>query len=229
MWGRAGSMIDEHERRVVLKITCERCHVTWHFRLRADRWDQLNGAEPTLVCMCGASFTVSPGKVGYVGRIPEPSVVATPNLRTEVNGLWECGGCGQRWSSDLEGEVQDVYMAESSNPTYICGCGSTLVLRQWDFRDAPLEATEQHPRQGSTTPLTDTERLVLEQMVDGKSNAEIARQLSLSEGTVRNVASSLYRKLRVKTRLQAANAAISSGLVQPHGGIVRGATSTHDG
>src|SRR5262249_48727348 len=156
-----------------------------------------------LVCMCGASFTVSPGKVGYVGRIPEPSVVATPHLRTEVNGMWECGGCGQRWSSDLEGEVQDVYMAESSNPTYICGCGSRLALRQWDFGAARPVASEQHSRRGSTIPLTETERLVLEQMVDGKSNAEIARQLSLSEGTVRNAASSLYHKLGVKTRLQA--------------------------
>jgi DNA-binding CsgD family transcriptional regulator len=208
--------MDEHKRRVVLKITCERCHVTWHFRLRADHWDQINEAEPTVVCMCGASFTVSPGKVGYVGRIPEPSVVATPHLRTEVNGMWECGGCGQRWSSDLEGEVQDVYMAESSNPTYTCGCGSTLVLRRWDFRDARLAASEHQQPRGATISLTETERLVLEQMVDGKSNAEIARQLSLSEGTVRNVASSLYHKLGVKTRVQAANAAIAAGLVQPH-------------
>src|SRR5215831_661438 len=77
MWCRAGPMIDEHKRRVVLKITCERCRTTWHLRLRADRWDQINEAEPTIVCMCGASFTVRPGKVGYVGRIPEPSVVAT--------------------------------------------------------------------------------------------------------------------------------------------------------
>jgi DNA-binding NarL/FixJ family response regulator len=64
--------------------------------------------------------------------------------------------------------------------------------------------------------ITRTERQVLEQLVDGKSNAEIARQLSLSEGTVRNVASSLYRKLGVKTRLQAANAATIAGLVQPY-------------
>jgi DNA-binding CsgD family transcriptional regulator len=217
--------MDQHERRVVLKITCERCHVTWHFRLRADRWDQINEAEPTVVCMCGASFTVSPGQVGYVGRIPEPSVVATPHLRTEVNGVWECGGCGQRWSSDLEGEVQDLYMAEGSNPTYTCGCGSTLVLRGWDFRDAPLTAPEQHQPQGSAISLTETERLVLEQVVDGKTNAEIARQLSLTEGTVRNVASSLYRKLGVKTRLRAANAAIVAGLVRPRPDVARGVST----
>jgi DNA-binding NarL/FixJ family response regulator len=62
-------------------------------------------------------------------------------------------------------------------------------------------------------------------MVDGKSNAEIARQLSLSEGTVRNAASSLYHKLGVKTRLQAANAAIVAGIVPAHANATREASA----
>jgi DNA-binding NarL/FixJ family response regulator len=77
--------------------------------------------------------------------------------------------------------------------------------------------------------ITRTERQVLEQLVDGKSNAEIAGQLSLSEGTVRNVVSSLYRKLGVKTRLQAANAAILTGVVPARSDIRRETTTTHDG
>ena len=209
-------MADERERRVVLRATCGRCHLTWHLRLRADRWDQLNDAEPTFVCACGASFTVTPGEVSYVGRIPEPTAAATPHLRTEASGTWACGECGQRWYSNLEGEVQDIYMMENSKLTsYLCGCGSTLVLHDWTFHDAPVAAPEGQQRRVSTIALTDSERLVLEQVVDGKSNAEIARQLSLSDGTVRNVVSSLYRKLGVKTRLQAANAAIIAGAVPP--------------
>jgi DNA-binding CsgD family transcriptional regulator len=219
-------MADERERRVVFRLTCERCGATWHLRLRADRLDQFNATEPTVVCACGASVTAAPGEVSYVGHIPEPSAAATPHLRTETTGTWECGGCGQRWHSNLEGEVQDLYTAENSNPTsYICGCGSKLLLRQWNFHTAPLEFPEQHPRQGPTIAFTETERLVLEQVVDGKSNAEIARRLSLSEGTVRNVVSSLYRKLGVKTRLQAANAAIIAGFAQPQADVMREATT----
>ena len=209
-------MTDEQERRVVLKISCDRCRTTWHLKLRADRWNQFNEAEPTVVCTCGASFTVSPSGVGYVGRVPDASVAATPHLRTEASGTWECGGCGQRWHSDLEGEVRDLQMAASSNPTYTCGCGSTPVLRQWDFHDAPSVSTAQYRRTGTSTTFTETERLVLQQVVGGKSNAEIARQLSLSEGTVRNTVSSLYRKLNVKTRLQAANAATIAGFTRPN-------------
>jgi DNA-binding CsgD family transcriptional regulator len=214
-------MNDEQERRVVLRVTCERCGTTWHFRLRADRWDQFNAAEPTFVCVCGASFSARPGEVSYIGHIPEPSASATPHLRTEARGIWECGGCGQRWHSSLEGEVLDLYIAESSHPTsYVCGCGSILVLRQWNFHDAPLVPPAQHPERASI-PLTQTERLVLEQVVDGKSNVEIARQLSLSEGTVRNTVSSLYRKLGVKNRLEAANAAIIGGLVAAQAEVAR--------
>ena len=203
-------MNGEQARRVVLKISCERCGTRWQFRLRADRWDQLNAAEPTLVCTCGAGFTVTSGEVGYVGRIPDASAAATPHLQTAASGTWECEGCGQRWRSILEGEVQDVYMAETSNPAYVCTCGSSLVLREWHFHDAP--SVEQRPQ----TPLTETERLVLEQLVDGKPNREIASQLSLSQGTVRNAVSSVYRKLGVKTRLQAVNAAVTAGFVQSH-------------
>jgi DNA-binding CsgD family transcriptional regulator len=200
--------------------------MTWHFRLRVESLGQLHEAEPTVVCGCGATITFSPGEVWSVGRIPEASVAAVPQLRTEAIGIWECRGCGQRWHSQLEGEVQDIYIAETSSPSYVCGCGTTLLLREWNFHDAPLaSATEQHQRQGSTLSFTETERLVLEQMVDGKSNTEIARQLSLSEGTVRNVASSLYRKLGVKTRLQAANAAIIAGLVQSHVDAPRASTT----
>jgi DNA-binding CsgD family transcriptional regulator len=218
-------MTDEHERRVVLKITCERCHMSWHFRLRVDHLGQFHKAEPTVVCGCGATITFSPGEVWSVGRIPEASVAAAPHLRTEAIGLWECIGCGQRWHSYLEGEVQDIYIAESASPSYVCGCGTTLVLREWNFHDAPLAPQPQHPPRGSAIQFTETERLVLEQVVDGKSNAEIARQLSLSDGTVRNVVSSLYHKLGVKTRLQAANAAIIAGIAPAHTDVTREAST----
>jgi two-component system response regulator DesR len=75
--------------------------------------------------------------------------------------------------------------------------------------------SDQRPARGQTVQLTRTEHLVLEQLVDGKSTSEIASHLSLSEGTVRNTASSLYRKLGVRNRLQAVQVSLSTGLVRP--------------
>jgi DNA-binding NarL/FixJ family response regulator len=61
--------------------------------------------------------------------------------------------------------------------------------------------------------LTDREKEVLMLISHGKSNAEIAENLYLSEGTVRNYVSSILEKLEVTDRTQAAVIAIRSGLV----------------
>ncbi|MWV46285.1 response regulator [Paenibacillus sp. HJL G12] len=51
--------------------------------------------------------------------------------------------------------------------------------------------------------LTERERDIAELMIEGKSNNDIAAALYLSEGTVRNYISNLYRKLNVTDRMQA--------------------------
>jgi two-component system, NarL family, response regulator DesR len=52
-------------------------------------------------------------------------------------------------------------------------------------------------------PLTDRENDVLELMAEGKSTKEIAGQLYLTNGTVRNYISSILEKLEVSNRIEA--------------------------
>jgi DNA-binding NarL/FixJ family response regulator len=61
--------------------------------------------------------------------------------------------------------------------------------------------------------LSAREREVLRLLADGLSNADIAKELFLSEGTVRNYVSSLFIKLGVSDRTQAAVIALRHGLV----------------
>jgi DNA-binding NarL/FixJ family response regulator len=61
--------------------------------------------------------------------------------------------------------------------------------------------------------LTDREREVLALLAQGKSNAEIANELFLSHGTVRNYISAILTKLDVTDRTQAALMALRHGLV----------------
>ena len=61
--------------------------------------------------------------------------------------------------------------------------------------------------------LSKRENDVLELLAHGKTNAEIAEVLFLSEGTVRNYISAILEKLDVNDRTQAAVIAIRSGLV----------------
>jgi DNA-binding NarL/FixJ family response regulator len=64
-----------------------------------------------------------------------------------------------------------------------------------------------------TEDLTPREFDVLEQIVQGRSNKEIAAELKVSEATVKTHINSLLSKLDVTDRTQAATAAIRRGLV----------------
>ena len=77
-----------------------------------------------------------------------------------------------------------------------------------DFMTAQ-EEVEQHPL---AQRLTKRELEVLKGLSDGKSNKEIARDLDLTEPTVKLHMKTLYRKLEVNNRTQAAVVARDAGL-----------------
>ncbi|BFI98963.1 response regulator transcription factor [Priestia sp. Y58] len=56
---------------------------------------------------------------------------------------------------------------------------------------------------GSTSPLTAREKEVLALVADGKNTKEIADELSIKTGTVRNYISTILDKLEVKNRIEA--------------------------
>jgi DNA-binding NarL/FixJ family response regulator len=60
--------------------------------------------------------------------------------------------------------------------------------------------------------LTPRERDVLKLLASGSTNREIAASLYLSEGTVKNVVSSIFTRLGIDDRVQAAAIAIRNGL-----------------
>jgi DNA-binding NarL/FixJ family response regulator len=62
-------------------------------------------------------------------------------------------------------------------------------------------------------PLTDRERLVLEMVVQGLSNTEIANKMFLSENTVKKYMQNILQKLHVNNRVEAAVYAVRRRLV----------------
>ena len=74
----------------------------------------------------------------------------------------------------------------------------SFVLRGQDERDGSFVLAE------APTPLTERERAVVSLVAEGKDNREIASELHLSEGTVRNHISMVLAKLALKNRTQIA-------------------------
>ncbi len=90
---------------------------------------------------------------------------------------------------------------------------STIRLVHEGKSHIPPAIAEKLAERMGAEELTPREFDVLEQIVYGKSNKEIAAELDVSEATVKTHINSLLGKLGVTDRTQAATAAIQRGIV----------------
>jgi DNA-binding NarL/FixJ family response regulator len=80
-----------------------------------------------------------------------------------------------------------------------------------------LAFEEADPEQPEAPSLTRRELDIVTAFARGRGNKQIARDLSISEKTVRNHVSNIYRKLHVYDRTQAVLYAIREGLIEAEG------------
>ena len=80
---------------------------------------------------------------------------------------------------------------------------ATVALALAAGRDGPASRSPRVRPAGTPPSLTEREQQVLDGMSRGKSNAEIGRELYLSEDTVKTHARRLFRKLSAADRAQA--------------------------
>jgi DNA-binding NarL/FixJ family response regulator len=77
----------------------------------------------------------------------------------------------------------------------------------------------QEPGRGGTgVSLTPRDRYLMRRLAAGARNREIADELGLSEQTVKNVLSALYRKLGASNRAEAVGVAMRERLIEPEEG-----------
>jgi DNA-binding NarL/FixJ family response regulator len=77
----------------------------------------------------------------------------------------------------------------------------------------PRQVAERLTERSQRQQLTERERDVLEALIKGRSNKEIASSLYISEDTVKSHLKTLFTKLRVRDRTEAAVEAIRHGIV----------------
>jgi DNA-binding CsgD family transcriptional regulator len=93
-----------------------------------------------------------------------------------------------------------------------------LVLGVWAgarmFRRGPQDSFERNTRVKETLGISERELQVLELLAQGRSNKEIANQLSVSPNTVKTHVSRVFEKLEVRRRTEAILRARELGMIQ---------------
>ncbi len=116
------------------------------------------------------------------------------------------------------------FLLKSAPPRELAGAIRTVAggdaLLSPDITRRLIESYLSRPRPDATLPaalasLTPREVEVMTLIARGRSNAEIAAQLFLSEPTVKTHVTRIFAKLGVRDRVQAVVLAYESGMVQP--------------
>jgi NarL family two-component system response regulator LiaR len=110
--------------------------------------------------------------------------------------------------------LKDASPAEIVQAVHAVGAGDSMASpRAARAIFDGLRTMASSSRVPTASPLSEREKEVLRQVVDGKSNAAIAQRLVISPYTVRHHLSSILLKLHVDSRLEAAVHAVRDSLV----------------
>jgi DNA-binding NarL/FixJ family response regulator len=140
-------------------------------------------------------------------EVPSAQVlVLTDSAQEDVVEALSAGACGALLK-DEEGEVVVAAIAAAAAGESPLSPPIASALVSWVREHEP-------PSAGSDAPvLTARERQVLNLIVAGRDNSEIAAELVISPETVKTHVSAILEKLQVENRVQAAVAAVNAGLV----------------
>lgn len=104
----------------------------------------------------------------------------------------------------------DGYLLKDMEPEHIlerlrqAAAGRLVISDNLTELLARALCEEPHPRDEDAAGLTDRERQILELVAQGLSNKHIARELNITEGTVKVHVKHLLKKLNLRSRVEAA-------------------------
>ena len=150
------------------------------------------------------------------GQAPRVLILTTFDLDEYVYEAMRAGASGFLLKSARPQELADAIRGAVA--------GDTLLAPEITRR--LVESFVRRPPPGLSAPqlsaLTSRELEVLRHIAAGRSNAEIAAALYVTEETVKTHASRIFMKLGLRDRVHAVILAYECGLVEPHGPHARG-------
>jgi len=142
-------------------------------------------------------------------RYPETKVVMLTSYADEelVIGAVRAGAVGYILKEVRNEEVLHGIRAAAAGGSVLDATTTSRLL-------ARVRATEHKADEEAFRDLSDRELDVLYEVSQGKTNAEIATSLNLSEKTARNYVSSILEKLQLANRIELATYAIKHNLAE---------------
>lgn len=128
-------------------------------------------------------------------EFPEIRIIGLAVLEDEASEMLKAGACFCLFKNVVEEQLLEA------------------VHKAFEERDEDLEPADEEDFKDRDMRLTRRERDVLAFIAEGKNNRQIAEALCISEKTVKNHLTSIFRKLGVQDRTQAALYALKKGIV----------------
>ncbi|MFW6096942.1 MAG: LuxR C-terminal-related transcriptional regulator [Chloroflexota bacterium] len=131
-------------------------------------------------------------------------VLSAYDRREYVLGLLKAGALGYVLKDDSSHMLLNAIRSVARGGEWVSPQVANVLLE-----------SVRHQEQSLAMNLTPRELEVLEALSSGAANSKIAEQLFITEQTVKNHVSSIFKKLGVETRVEAVLYAIRHGLVSP--------------
>ncbi|WP_250001251.1 response regulator transcription factor [Actinoplanes sp. M2I2] len=183
----------------------------------------IRGVEHDLVSVVAKALLllllpVRPQGMPINGANAQPATVAggaRNNNSTAARAAYQNGGLGMGSPNAaavpaMLGPNAPMVPAQRGDAPIDPATGRPMVA--WPGNETQVGVADPAPA-GRRLTLTERELQVLRGMADGKSNAEIGRELFVSEDTVKTHARRLFRKLGARDRAHAVAAGFRAGLV----------------
>ena len=175
----------------------------------AEALAQCQEAQPDVVLLDPAINDGGPGLIAELAR-RQPScavvVLCDDSTNEQASAVLQAGARGYLLKScepdDLVRTIERVRAGELVVSPAVAG----MVFRSTGI---------QPDRGRDLSTLTDREREVLSLVALGKTNAQIAQELAITEHTVKTHLAKVLGKLRAENRVQLAALAVEHGLVRP--------------
>lgn len=129
------------------------------------------------------------------------------------SNAWCIDGPVSRWVAELYRAIGDEETSRTFSDRALPTARALNDVRSLKRIESLQRGTEPDSQPASPIGLTTRESQVLQLLVEGSTNAQIARTLAFSVSTIRDDTTSIYRKLQVKGRAEAVGKAIQLGLI----------------